>query len=472
MRLLEVLNPDIDTFIRYKILNPQDVDIFTNAHKDISKDEYAKAVLETVVFNLKTDISDILRQMEKEDARRILRNIYNGCVMLNPGLDVDAWLSMAGTENTEINEPTSTSGKEYPPPPPVPDDSKKPKRKAPYRKVTKAKFLGLESHLKNSIIGQDEAIETMIGTLKRSVTGLGDEDRPMGVFLFAGASGVGKTHLAKTLHQYLYGDEFDIVRIDCGEYQHKHENQKLIGSPPGYIGHDEGGYLTNQMKKNPQTVVLLDEVEKAHPDLWNTFLRVFDEGFLTDSSGNTHTFKDAIIIMTTNLGNREAIDSMMSASTGFGGNLTLDIRDSVAPPREVIERHTVKQIQKNFKPEFLNRIDKIVVFNHLTTDDLIKIADIELALVEAKLRRRGMRLTYADFVCEQMIREGVNTIEGARGLSKVRREIIEDKISDALLQQSRWPRGTVVTINWDKDIDISIKKPPRKKKTKEVSSDA
>lgn len=467
MRLLEVMNPDIDVYVRYKVIDPSDVDTFVSTHEKLSRDEYVKAVLETVVFNLRSEVSDVLRKLDKEDAKNVLNSIYNGCVMLNPGLDVDGWLAIAGGPfMSKASDEEDPAIADFPPPAPDPDDDEEPtpkKKRAKSRKVTKAKFLGLESHLKNTIIGQDEAIGSVVGALKRSVTGLADNQRPMGVFLFAGASGVGKSHLAKELHSYLYGDDVNIVRIDCGEYQHKHENQKLIGSPPGYIGHDEGGYLTNQMKKYPNTVVLLDEVEKAHPDLWNTFLRVFDEGALTDSSGRTVSFKDSIVIMTTNLGNEEAINSMLDSGLGFNSSHVQDQRLIETPPRATLERFTTKSIQKNFKPEFLNRIDRIVIFNHLQKEQMQHIAGLELEKLQKKLRKRGMTLNYSESVTEHMVDEGVNSVEGARGLARVRRDIIEDKVSDSLLEYARWPRGTVVTIAWDEDFQVTTKRPTKKK---------
>lgn len=465
MRLLEVLNPEIDIYVRYKVIDPADVETFVSAHKNISTDEYVKAVLETVIFNLRSEVSDVLRAFEKEDAKRILNNLYNGCIMLNPGLDVDAWLAIAGTTQTSNNDAATTEN--LPPQPPLDAEKKKTskKKRAKSRKVTKAKFMGLESHLKDVIIGQDEAVESVTSALKRSITGLADEERPLGVFLFAGASGVGKSHLAKELHSYLYGSEVNLVRIDCGEYQHKHENQKLIGSPPGYIGHDEGGYLTNQMKSNTHTVVLLDEVEKAHPDLWNTFLRVFDEGALTDNSGVTVSFKDAIIIMTTNLGNQEAINSMLDSGLGFSASMVADHRHINTPSRSVLERFATKSIQKSFKPEFLNRLDKTVVFNHLNSEDMERIAKLELEVLQKKLRKKGMTLNYGDDVPAKMVTKGVNAVEGARGLARVRREIIEDKVSDALIEYARWPSGTLVNLMWDEEFKVTTKRPQKKKKT-------
>jgi ATP-dependent Clp protease ATP-binding subunit ClpA len=260
----------------------------------------------------------------------------HGSIMLNPGLDLDNWVNMAYDGGSNMDpfpfdqdaELTSQQfldtiknfRKKYPKLDdedfPFGDFKKQAKQPKP-KQITKQKFLGLESYLKNSIIGQEQAIQTIVSALKRSQVGLNDENRPLGVFLFAGSSGVGKTHLANSLHKYLFGGEYPMVRIDCGEFQHKHENQKLIGSPPGYVGHDEGGQLVNLVKKYPSTVVLLDEVEKAHPDLWNTFLRVFDDGILTDGKGDIVNFRNTIVIMTTNLGNDKTADHLLSGRSRF-----------------------------------------------------------------------------------------------------------------------------------------------------------
>lgn len=474
MNLLEVYTPALEVYVRYKVMDSSDVVSFANDNQSLPRDEYVRLVLETIVFNLRSEVTERLRQLDKEEARTVLSTIYNGCIMLNPGLDVDAWLKISKSSEDK----TSPAPRDdFPPMPPSPLDEEsssstpapqrsKTRRKSPKpQRITKAKFRGLESHLKANVIGQDEAVDSVVSALKRSITGLGDENRPLGVFLFAGASGVGKTQLAKELHSYLFGEEFEMVRIDCGEYQHKHENQKLIGSPPGYVAHDDGGHLTNQMHKNSHTVVLLDEVEKAHPDIWNTFLRVFDEGVLTDSAGKVASFKDAIIVMTTNLGNKEAVSSILDSGMGFGAKIDVNLREAEAPVRDVVEKHTNKAIRKHFRPEFLNRIDKTVVFNHLEGDTLGRIAELELGRLEDKLTKKGMTLTYDDSVIDHMVEEGVNPVEGARGLARVRRELIEDAVSDALLTSARWPRGTVIRLSHANDkYEVEMKRPARKKK--------
>jgi ATP-dependent Clp protease ATP-binding subunit ClpC len=328
--------------------------------------------------------------------------------------------------------------------------------------ISRQKFLGLENYLKTSIIGQDPAIDAIVSSLKRSQVGLGDEDRPLGVLLFAGSSGVGKTHLANSLHKYLFGNEHPMVRIDCGEFQHKHENQKLIGSPPGYIGHDEGGQLVNLVKQNPSTVVLLDEVEKAHPDLWNTFLRVFDDGVLTDAKGEIVNFKNTIIIMTTNLGNDKTSDHLLSSGTGFNRDIAYKLGTKSVPNRSIIERNTNDAIKKHFKPEFLNRIDKVVIFNFLSEIDCQKIARIEMSIVIDKLSKKGYQVEYTDEVIEALIEKGIDSIKGARGLSQVRREGIENSIADTLIS-SAIPKGTTFHIGFEEgSFKFKIEKPQKK----------
>lgn len=301
-----------------------------------------------------------------------------------------------------------------------------------------------------------------MNSLKRAQAGLSDSDRPTGVFLFAGSSGVGKTHLANSLHTYLFGKDYPMVRIDCGEFQHKHENQKLIGSPPGYVGHDEGGQLVNMVKQNPNTVVLLDEVEKAHPDIWNTFLRVFDDGILTDGKGEVVDFRNTIIIMTTNLGNDKTTNHLLSGGTGFTKDISFKIGTKVIPERSVLERNTNDAIKKHFKPEFLNRIDKVIIFNYLSENDCEKIARLEMSIIIDKLSKKGLQVEYSNSVIQGLIEKGIDSIKGARGLSQIRREQIETKIADNIVY-SVIPKGTTFQIDYENDkFTILVKKPKKK----------
>lgn len=330
------------------------------------------------------------------------------------------------------------------------------------KQITKQKFLGLEPYLKNNIIGQENAVSALISALRRSQTGLHDPDRPLGVFLFAGSSGVGKTHLANALHKYLFGSDYPMVRIDCGEFQHKHENQKLIGSPPGYVGHDEGGQLVNLVKKYPSTVVLLDEVEKAHPDLWNTFLRVFDDGVLTDGKGEIVDFKNTIIIMTTNLGNDKTSEHLLSGGAGFTKDVNYKTGTKIVPNRSIIERNTNDAVKKHFKPEFLNRIDKTVIFNYLSDEDCSKIAQLEMSVIADKLSKKGFSMQYNDNVISGLIAEGIDSIKGARGLAQIRRDKIESQLAESIMDNPS-PRGSIFQIDYEDSIfKFNVIKPSKK----------
>lgn len=393
--------------------------------------------------------------------------------MLNPGLDIDHWVAIAYTSNNNAG-PETDEGFDFSEIQKIISKAKdratnsdKNLKKKNSKKITKQKFLGLEYHLKNNIIGQDEAVDSICSALLRSQAGLNDEDRPLGVFLFAGSSGVGKTHLASTLHRYLFTDEYPMVRIDCGEFQHKHENQKLIGSPPGYVGHDEGGQLVNQIKKNPNSVVLIDEVEKAHPDIWNTFLSIFDEGFVTDGKGEKIDFRETIIIMTTNLGNQKTVDNLIGTGAGFNKNVNYKNSTVETPPRSTVEKNTIDAIRKYFKPELINRLDKIVVFNYLSKENCEKIAELELNLVSEKMLKKGYFIEYTQSVINALIEKGIDSIKGARGLSQIRREEIETKLAKAIVS-SHVPKNSIFYIDYNNDLfTLKISKPARKLKVVE-----
>lgn len=445
--IYEIDHPNLGIPVRFKVLSPTEVETLISREAETSE-AFKKSVLENVIVNLRKDVTPILASMPKTRAKLAVDSIYHGAIMLNPGLDISTWFKIISLASEEKNP------------------SRKSKQRS--KKLTKSEFLGLERFLDDRVVGQHEAISEVIKSIKRFYVGLNDENRPLGVFLFAGASGVGKTHLAKELHKYLFGNEFDIVRIDCGEYQHKHENSKITGAPPGYLGYDDGGNLTNMMKKNSHTVVLLDEVEKAHPDLFHTFLRVFDEGILTDGSGKTVSFKDAVIIMTTNLGNKDIVDDYNLRAVGFNSkNMTHDI----LPKRERVERLANEAIHKNFTPEFLNRVDKIIVFNHLTKEDFAKISEIELEQVNTKLGKKGYSLMFDQSVVDAMVEDSMSSVQGARRLSQIRRDLIEDQLADRLLA-SRYARGTVfqLTIN-DNGYELTARKPKNELIELEVESE-
>lgn len=464
MDVLQIYNPDIEIYVRYRRIPYEEVELFIADNEDVdsSSEDFIRNVLRLCVPNLQTEVADALREADKKQAYKTLRKIYNGCIMLNPGLDVDEWLTITG--DVAFLKTSIDKDKDFPPALDEPEEKEatvetKAKTKTRARKpITKPKFLGLEGYLKSKIIGQDEAAEAIVKSLKRSVTGLREEDRPLGVFLFAGSSGIGKSEMAKQLHSYLFGSS-PIVRVDFGELQQKHDVQKLLGAPPSYIGYDDGGQLTNQMKKSSSTVVLLDEVEKAHPDIWNALLRVFDEGEITDNTGEAVSFKDSIIIMTTNLGNTDIASAVEGSDIGFGASLT---PSGINPSRPAIEKYVNKAIKKYFKPELINRIDKTVVFNHLTQQNLVEIARLELDKLGEKLSKKGVSLSYSDSLIDHMTIAGFSPLEGARGMRRLRTNLLEDRIADELLSNSKL-RGSVVSLAWeDGQLTLELKTPTKR----------
>lgn len=471
MKIYQIYVPELGLYVKFKVLDQDEIKSLTEKFSDADEKAVKRMVLEAVVFNMKTDVKDSLKSLDRASAERCIKSLYNGCIMLNPGIDIDAWVTLSNPDFDNIkNNSLDLSD----------DDSidfekvkdlftkkKSTNTKTKSKKISKQKFLDLEATLSSSIIGQPEAIKEVVDALKRSQVGLNDENRPLGIFLFAGSSGVGKTHLAASLNKYLFGDEAQMVRIDCGEYQQKHENQKLIGSPPGYVGHDEGGQLVNLVKKNPNTIVLLDEVEKAHIDMWNTFLRVFEDGVLTDGKGEQVNFCNTVIIMTTNLGNEKIVDHLTSSGAGFTKNIETKVKTQQMPPRAMVEKVTLEAIKKHFRPEFLNRIDKIVVFNHLQNEDYNKIAELEMFVVADKLVKKGYMMNYTDSVVSGLIEKGIDTIRGARGLSKVRRDYIENELAEILIT-SPVPRGSIFEIDYNEgNFSLNLIKPSKKAKTTE-----
>jgi ATP-dependent Clp protease ATP-binding subunit ClpC len=287
-----------------------------------------------------------------------------------------------------------------------------------------ARLMGMEGELHKKVIGQDAAIKSVSKAVRRSRSGLKDPKRPIGSFVFAGPTGVGKTLLAKALAQFMFGDAEALIQIDMSEYMEKHNVSRLIGAPPGYVGFEEGGQLTEKIRRRPYAVVLLDEIEKAHPDVFNMLLQVMEEGRLTDSFGRNVDFRNTIIIMTTNAG-AEAIKN----EAAFGFQKPDDDASYEGMKGRVNER-----IEKVFRPEFLNRLDDVIVFHHLTVDDLKKVIDIELAKVRERLLERGLKLDLTDEAKKFLIKKGSDTDFGARPLRRALENYIEDPVSEELLK--------------------------------------
>ncbi len=282
------------------------------------------------------------------------------------------------------------------------------------------RLLKMESSLHERIVGQDDAIGALSRAIRRSRIGLGRDNKPQGAFVFLGPTGVGKTELAKALAEFLFNDERNIVRLDMSEYMEKHSVSRLIGAPPGYIGYEEGGQLTEKIKRRPYSVVLLDEIEKAHPDIFNILLQVFDEGELTDGSGTTVSFRDSILILTSNVGNREF---QKVGKMGFSGEKgDAENNDRV-----------MDELKRIFSPEFINRIDEIVFFHKLERKHIKVITDMMIRKVNKKLESRGIRLVVTKGVKDYLMEKGFDDNYGARNLRRVIEHEIEDSLANALM---------------------------------------
>jgi ATP-dependent Clp protease ATP-binding subunit ClpB len=277
----------------------------------------------------------------------------------------------------------------------------------------KEKILAIESILKEEVVGQDEALHAVARAIKRNKAGLSDVNRPIGSFMFLGPTGVGKTQVAKTLAKFLFDSEKALIRIDMSEYMEKHAASRLVGAPPGYVGYEEGGQLTEAVRRKPYSVVLFDEIEKAHPDVFNTLLQVLDDGRLTDNKGVTIDFKNTIIIMTSNI----ASDKIMTISN------PKERRDAV-----------LDELKRNFKPEFLNRLDDQVIFNPLDIEAITSIVDILFKSIQSKLAERDITLTLTESAKEYIAEAGFDPVYGARPLKRALYEVVEDRLAELILE--------------------------------------
>ncbi|WP_337040490.1 ATP-dependent chaperone ClpB [Emticicia sp. 17c] len=304
------------------------------------------------------------------------------------------------------------------------------------------KLLHLETELHNRVAGQDEAIQVVADAVRRSRAGLQDPKRPIGSFLFLGPTGVGKTELAKALAEYLFNDDNALVRIDMSEYQERHAVSRLVGAPPGYVGYDEGGQLTEAIRRKPYSVVLLDEIEKAHPDVWNILLQVLDEGRLTDNKGRIANFKNTIIIMTSNMGSN-IIQEKFAENEGWNYHLIL----------EEAKNAVLDQLKAYVRPEFLNRIDEIVLFEPLTKQNLRKIINIQFKQIQARVAEQGITLEASESVLEKLGDEGYDPSFGARPLKRVLQRKILNELSKEILA-GKVHKDSVIMMELDHDGEI------------------
>ena len=302
----------------------------------------------------------------------------------------------------------------------------------PVNKITQDendKLKHLEETLHKRVIGQNEAVEAVSKAIRRGRVGLKDPNRPIGSFLFLGPTGVGKTELSKALAEALFGNETAMIRVDMSEYMEPHSVAKLIGSPPGYVGYDEGGQLTEKIRRKPYSVILFDEIEKAHPDVMNMLLQILDDGRLTDAQGRTVNFKNTVIIMTSNVGARAITDKNV---LGFS-NSSKDKKEGQEKEYENIKKDVMAELKKQFRPEFINRIDDIIVFHKLTNEDIGKIIEIMLKQVKNRLSEQEYDVEIDKSVKDLVAKKGIDANYGARPLKRAIQGIVEDKIAEAIL---------------------------------------
>ena len=318
------------------------------------------------------------------------------------------------------------------------------------------RLLHMEEALHGRVIGQEEAIGIVSKAVRRARAGLKDPKRPIGSFIFLGPTGVGKTELAKALAEFMFGSEDALIKIDMSEFMERHNVSRLVGAPPGYVGFDEGGQLTEAVRRKNYCVILLDEVEKAHPEVFNILLQILEDGHLSDAKGRRVDFRNAIIIMTSNLGAKQL---QTNSSLGFRAMGSTDANREESS-YELMKEKVAVELKQNFRPEFLNRIDATVVFRSLTVEEIAQIVDLMLARVRDQLRAQQMHLEVTDAAKEHIIKLGYDVAYGARPLRRVIQNMVEDVLAEHLLLGKYEPGSTIVV---DKDpeagLDIHLAEP-------------
>ena len=318
----------------------------------------------------------------------------------------------------------------------------------------------MSEELSGKVIGQDEAIKKLTRAIQRTRVGLKDPKRPIGSFIFLGPTGVGKTELAKVLAQYLFDKEDSLVRIDMSEYMEKFSVSRLVGAPPGYVGYEEGGQLTEKVRRKPYSVVLLDEIEKAHPDVFNILLQVLDDGILTDGLGRRVDFRNTIIIMTSNIGVRDLKD--FGAGIGFASRARQN-------EDEVMKSTIQTALKRAFSPEFLNRIDDVIIFNSLQREHIHKIIDITLGKVFSRINALGYQVELTEKAKDFLSEKGYDPQFGARPLNRAIQRYLEDPVAEEILK-GEIEEGSVILADHDgksEQLTIKIKKPRASKESKE-----
>lgn len=416
----------LDRFVEIRQFSEEEVDrIFKNV-KITDKKSYKRLVINTTIVNYLEEIAQLVfgnnnYSLFGEIAEQ---ELYNLCIKVNPSLDIkkvtitvdDDAKGAADGQIQLLNKSDDSSDGSW-------DISER--------------LINMEKYIHRRIVGQNFAVSLVSQAIRKAHVGLRNPNRPIGSFIFAGQTGVGKTELAKALAEFLFGNENELIRIDCSEYSMSHEYAKLIGAPPGYIGHKEGGFLTEAVKAKPKSVVLFDELEKAHKKVHNLLLQIMDDGILTDNKGVKVLFKDCVVIMTSNVGVEEFKN--IEVAIGFD-HKTKDLSHNTK------ERETRKALEKEFAPEFLNRVDEIVTFTSLTKEDSLTIVDIMLNEVVERLRKNlKMEIEFPQKVREFLVEKGFNQKYGARPLKRAIKTYVENPLAELIIQKKFKTRDQITS---------------------------
>jgi ATP-dependent Clp protease ATP-binding subunit ClpC len=311
-----------------------------------------------------------------------------------------------------------------------------------------ARLLSMETELKNRIVGQDEAIEMISKAVRRARAGLKDPRRPIGSFIFLGPTGVGKTELTKVLAHFLFGSEDALIQLDMSEFMERHSISRLVGAPPGYVGFDDAGQLTEAIRRRPYSIVVFDEIEKAHPEALNMLLQIMEEGHLSDARGHKVDFRNAIIVMTSNIG-----ADVIKRQQSLGFSLDIDEEKAEQGAYDELRKKLLDSLKRVFRPEFINRLDGVLVFRSLSRQHISTIVNLELTKVANRLQEHDLTLRATEQAMERLAEEGYDPDMGARPLRRVITNRIEDRLSDALLA-GEFKNGDLVIIDWDPENDV------------------
>ncbi|MFZ2960815.1 MAG: AAA family ATPase [Candidatus Ozemobacteraceae bacterium] len=428
----------LDRFVAIRAFTPEQKQLLFKNIKITDKKSYKRLIINASVVNYLDEIAPLVFGNNEYPllGEIIEQELYNLCVKVNPTLDIKE-------VTIQVDEAASQGGT-------IPMLGTEASGEA---KARQQRFMEIENHLKKRIIGQDEAVTCVSQAIRKAKVGLKNPKRPVGSFIFVGQTGVGKTELAKALCEFLTGNESDLVRIDCSEYAMSHEYAKLIGAPPGYIGHNEGGFLTEAVKNKPNGVVVFDEIEKAHEKVHNLLLQLLDEGILTDSKGESVSFRDSCIILTTNIGvsditSEETKPGFRSSAAKVSIEEAKKLEDLNHDQKSKITR---KSLEKKFPPEFLNRLDEIVVFRALTKEDNLHILEILLNEVSERVKALSMGLHFTPELRSFLVDQGTDLKYGARPLRRTIHRHIENPLAELILKGEAFKTGDLITANRGKD---------------------